>query len=158
MSGQHFFKIFQTIGSSLNVKHMALVQEPIQDGRCHDLIPCQGLGPVLHGFIGRDNGASTAVAVIDDTEQKSRFFSGKGLEAHFINDQKGGFQIFDPLHALLSTMGHPLQPWDIHFVAFDFLFFKLNQYSPIPSLTLKGLFFLSVSSGFTLSYGQVPGG
>ena len=48
------FEIPESIAPSLDIDHMSLVQQPVQDGSGQGFITCEQLGPVSHRFVGGD--------------------------------------------------------------------------------------------------------
>jgi hypothetical protein len=53
------------------VDDVAVVQDPVDEGRGHDLVP-QDLAPLLESFGGREHGGCALVTPVDQLEEEQR--------------------------------------------------------------------------------------
>jgi hypothetical protein len=69
-----------------------MVEEPVEDGGCEDLV-AEHLAPFAEGLVrGQDDGA-LLVALRDDLEDQVCLGSFEGLVADFVNDENAGPQV-----------------------------------------------------------------
>src|SRR5262249_34982851 len=74
-------EVAQAVAPALDVEHVALVQEPIEDRGRQDLVAGEHLGPVLDALVGRDEDAAAAIAIADEPEEQARLGSSEQFEA-----------------------------------------------------------------------------
>src|SRR5262249_39056841 len=65
-------ELAEPIAATLDVQHVAAVQEAVEQRRGHDLVASQDLGPLLHGLVGRDHRAAALVAIAHHAEEQAR--------------------------------------------------------------------------------------
>ena len=89
-------EVAESVATALDVEHVAMVQEPVEDGGGEDRIASEQLRPVLDALVGGDEDGASAVAVAHEPEEQARFGPGHGLEAHFVDDQQGDVEVLAP--------------------------------------------------------------
>ncbi len=89
-------EVAEAVAASLDVEHVTMMQQPIEDGGGEDLVAGQELRPVLDAFVGGDEDRAAAVAIGDEAEEETRLGAGHGLEAHLVDDQKGDVEVLAP--------------------------------------------------------------
>jgi len=83
-----------TTSSDMNLRpahidDVAVVQEPVEDGRGENFVACEHVGPLADALVAGDDGRSSLVPVADDFEQEVRVAAVEGLKAELVDDQHG---------------------------------------------------------------------
>jgi len=77
------------------------VQQSVEDRRGEHLIARHDLGPFPDRFVGGDEHGASSITVRDEPEEQTRLDPIHRLEAHFIDDQERGREVF-PTPQLLT--------------------------------------------------------
>lgn len=82
-----FFSVFDAIGGTLDLDHVRMMDEPIEDGRS-DRIIIEDLAPILERAVGGEDHGALFVTVGHDLEEKVGAILVERQEAQLIDDEE----------------------------------------------------------------------
>src|SRR5258707_13872505 len=83
-----FVLVFHPITGAFDDNGFGVVKQSVQDGGGDGAVVVEDGGPLLEGFVGRQNDGAALVALADDLKKEVRAVLVNGQVAHFIQDQQ----------------------------------------------------------------------
>jgi hypothetical protein len=91
-SGDQGEAVFEAVAGSVDVDHVAVVEEAVEDGDGQDVV-AKNLAPFGGAFVAGDDHGAAFLSAGDESEDHVGFGPVQGQVAHFVHDQDRGTQV-----------------------------------------------------------------
>jgi hypothetical protein len=96
-SGTHgsesLLEVSESVAPPLDVEHVRLVQQAVEDGGGECLVASEQFGPLAHAFVGGDQDRAAALAVSNQSEEQAGLLAAHRLEAELVDDEQAGGEV-----------------------------------------------------------------
>jgi len=82
--------VFHPVAGAFDDDGFGVVEESVQNGRGDSAVVVENGGPLLEGFVGRQNDGTSFVALADDLKEMVSVVLVNGQVTDFIEDQERG--------------------------------------------------------------------